>query len=190
MSIMSTSSDPQWLLEELARAPATVMARLRAGDDGAPIVPALILTKDSHLRQLLCDLVGFRRELDGLDALIGCLDDSKPAVRSAAADALAKLADHRAGPALLARATLPEPDLGVLCMLTAALGAVGYVEAAPVLIDWLRAPDPSLRGSAAWSLGALGASDAVPALTAALHVEPAPYPAERMRAALAQITGH
>jgi hypothetical protein len=46
-----------------------------------------------------------------------------------------------------------------------------------------------IRRTAAWSLGALRATEAEPALRGALERETDKYPAERMREALAAIDG-
>jgi HEAT repeat protein len=129
-------------------------------------------------------VLGFRHEPSAVDALIDALSSSSRKVRSSAADALAKIADRRAGPALLARLELPDPDPGVRRMLAAAVGAVGHREAIPLLISLLSHPDASLRGSAAWSLGALRATEALPQLEAALREEKAPYPMQRMQEAI------
>lgn len=179
--------DPEDLLRALAAAPRETIERLREASDGRGVLAALARATDAKQRALLCDVLGFRKEAAALAALCERLDDEHPRVRTAAADALAKLGDPRAGAALLARATLPEPDAGTRRMLAAALGAVGHTPAIPLLTELLTSDDPSLRGSAAWSLGALGARAAAPALRAALAVELAPYPAERMRAALLEL---
>lgn len=177
-------SDAEDLLLALTTAPRDTVERLRVAPDGAPILAALAQATEAKARALLCDVLGFRREVAALEPLCERLGDEEPRVRSAAADALAKLGDPRAGAALLARAALPEPDAGTRRMLAAALGAVGHRPAIPLLTELLTSDDPSLRGSAAWSLGALGARAAAPALRAALELELSPYPAERMRAAL------
>ena len=178
---------PETLLEQLRAAPAETMAALRAADDGAPILGALALASEPRARALLCDALGFRKQASAVDALIACLADDSARVRSSAADALAKIGDPRAGAALLRSAALPDPDAGARRMQVAALGAVGHQPAVPLLTALLGDADPSLRGSAAWSLGALRAASAEPALRQALQVELAPYPAERMRAALAAL---
>lgn len=72
-------------------------------------------------------------------------------------------------------------------MIVVALGAVHHHAAVPLLIPMLTSDDPSLRGSAAWSLGALRAHDAAPALEAALRVEQVWYPRARMQVALAEL---
>lgn len=82
---------------------------------------------------------------------------------------------------------LPDPDLGVRRMLLVALGAVKCREAIPLLMEWLSNPDPSQRGGAAWSLGALGAEQALAVLEDAARRESSAYPAERMREAIRAI---
>jgi HEAT repeat protein len=176
--------DPNAILDEIAAAPAAARDRLRTLDDGPVLVAALRLASTDLARQILCDVLGFRHEPSAVDALIDALSASSHKVRSSAADALAKIADRHAGPALLARLELPEPDAGVRRMLAAAVGAVGHREAIPLLTSLLTDPDASLRGSSAWSLGALGATEALPHLEAAIRAEQAGYPAQRMQEAI------
>jgi HEAT repeat protein len=179
--------DAQHILSELTAQTGGTRDRLRALDDGAPIIEALRAATTDHAKQVLCDVLGFRHETAAIDALIGCVADPSARVRSSAADALAKIGDRRAGPALLARLELPEPEDGVRRMVVAALGAVRYSEAIPHLIPLIASPDPSMRGSAAWSLGNLRARDALPALRDAARLEKEAYPAQRLREAIAAI---
>jgi hypothetical protein len=179
-----STSGPEAIIEVISTAPGAARDRLRLIDDGAVLVDALRIATSVIARQILCDVLGLRREPSAIDALIDALTSSSPKVRSAAADALAKIADRRAGPALLARLQLPDPDPGVRRMLAASLGAVHHCEAIPILTSLLTDPDASLRGSAAWSLGALGATEALPQLETALHAEQAPYAAQRMQEAI------
>lgn len=178
-------NDPQHVLAELERAPAETKERLRGGEsDAATLLAALASAASAQQRVLLCDALGARAEPSALDALLGRLEDESAKVRSAAADALAKLRDERAGATLLARVLLPEPDEGARRMMVVALGAVGHRPAVPALIELLQSPHPSMRGSAAWSLGALRAPSAALPLRLALERELAVYPADRMREAL------
>src|ERR1044071_2018146 len=129
------TADAQTLIDDLVRAPGETMTRLRAAPAGVPLVEALALAPDAHTRMLVCDLLGFRKEAGGIDALISCLEDESAKVRSSAADALAKIGDTRAGAPIYARVALPEPDPGARRMFVAALGAVGYRPATPLLTD-------------------------------------------------------
>src|SRR5690242_6188215 len=64
----------------------------------------LAIEKASPLtRQILCDILGERCELDAVPALLRCLYDPAFGVRNSAADALGKIGDSQAGPALLDR---------------------------------------------------------------------------------------
>jgi HEAT repeat protein len=181
---------PQQLLDEIHARRAGIQDRLRTQVDASTILAALRLTDDAHARQVLCDALGFRHEHTAVDDLIRCLEDPSAGVRSSAADALAKIGDGRAGAALLARFELPDPNLGVRRMLLAALGAVGHRPAIPLLIRWLGNPDPSQRGSAAWSLGAMHVEEALPALEEALRSERIDYPRQRLREAIEVIRAH
>lgn len=171
------------ILDQITQDPAAArdqMPHLEA----AHLIEALHLASTDHARILICDALGTMHAEAAVDALLGCLDTAAARVRSSAVDALAKIGDPRAGQALLARFQLPDPDLGVRRMLIAALGAVRCYEAIPLLIEWLHNPDPSQRGGAAWSLGALGAEQALPDLEDAARRERVRYPAERMREAI------
>jgi HEAT repeat protein len=180
-------TDPQTLIDELIRAPGEAVMRLREAPAGVPLVEALALAPDAHTRMLVCDVLGFRREAGAVEALVARLEDESQNVRSSDADALAKIGDARAGAQIFARAALPEPDAGTRRMLVAALGAVGHQPAIPLLVELLDATDPSLRGNAAWSLGALRAAEAASALREALARERSAFAADRMREALASM---
>jgi HEAT repeat protein len=175
---------PDDILAEIATAPGAARDRLRTLDDGAVVVAALRLASNDIARQILCDVLGFRHEPSAVDALIDALSSSCVKVRAAAADALAKIADRRAGSALLARLELPDPDPGVRRMLAASLGAVGHRDAIPLLTALLTDADASLRGSAAWSIAALRATEALPQLEAAVRTEQVPYATQRMKEAI------
>ena len=114
------------------------------------------------------------------------LEDESFKVRSSAADALAKIGDVQAGPKLLQRMEL-EPNIGVRRMLLAALGAVKYQKSIPLLIQYLQNPDPSQRGSSAWSLGNMHATEALSAIEHALRQEHSRYPRASMIAAIKKI---
>jgi HEAT repeat protein len=177
--------NPQQLLEELAANPGATRDRLRTAGDAADLIAALQAATSDLARQILCDVLGARHERAAVDALVHCLADPSADVRSSAADALAAIRDHRAGPALLERLLLPEPDPAVLRMIVAALGAVQHRAAIPQLLPLIASPDPSMRGTVAWSLGALRAREALPVLRDALRVERVGYPAARLREAVA-----
>jgi HEAT repeat protein len=157
----------------------------------ASIKEIIIALKESTLeltRMILCDILGERRAKTAIPDLLSCLDDQSPRVRSAAADALSKIGDARAGE-LLMNYVIKEADIEVRRMYMVALGAVGYRYAIPVLIKALSDIDSSIRGSAAWSLGALRAIEATNELEQALNQEEEPYPKERMKEALGKING-
>lgn len=153
------------------------------------LIDTLDAASTDHARVILCDVLGWRHERCAVLRLIALLEHESFKVRSAAADALAKIGDPCAGEALLRRLQLPDPDIGVRRMLLAALGAVSCHEAIPLLIEYLQNPDPSQRGSAAWSLGAMRVAEALPALEHALRHERIWYPKERMVEAIRLIRG-
>jgi HEAT repeat protein len=175
------------LLEESSSG-AQTKQRIMADASTTEIVRALETCNAEKARQILCDIVGVRHAPAAVPILITCLGDSASGVRSAAADALAKIGDKRAGPALLEHFTILESELPVRRMLALALGAVQCHEATPHLIAALQHTDGSLRGCAAWSLGHLDATEALVPLQEALRHEPMPYAAERIREAVAHLS--
>lgn len=112
--------------------------------------------------------------------LVTKLADPRPRVRYALVDALRRIGDPTTGAELFERFLLPEPDLNTRRLLLRTLGAVRYSPAIPTLMNWLQNPDVQQRAAAAWSLGILGAIEALPAVTDA-------YASERNRPARDEI---
>lgn len=146
----------------------------------------LSLQQCSHPRacRILCELLGQRRAKSAIPSLIACLTHTDAEVRYEAADALAKIRQPATGPVLTQHLS-SESDVHVQAMLLLAIGAVGYRPAIPRLIDTLSAPEAQVRGSAAWSLGALRAWEACAALENALKYETEVFTRERIEHALA-----
>lgn len=154
--------------------------------DASSLIDALTLTRNTHARQILCDVLGFRHERTAVPVLVEMLRDASAGVRASAADALGKIRDRAAGPALetLLRT---DSDSGVRTMCAAALGAVRHVDAIPLLIVSVKDPWIALRGCAAWSLGYLRAAEAEAALKEALQTESDDGTAGKMIDALKRI---
>ena len=134
--------------------------------------------------RILCELLGQRHARSAIPSLLACLTHPNAGVRYEAADALAKIRQPATGPVLTHHLT-SESNVDVQAMLVLAIGAVGYRPAISRLIDTLTATEAQLRGSAAWSLGALQACEAYPALEHALRHETEVYPREQIAHALA-----
>ena len=147
------------------------------------IVRALRITTDRLTCQILCDILGEKHAKTAVEILLLCLNHESERVRASAADALAKIKDAKTGQSLLQHLK-KEPDIGAKAMIIIAVGAVGYKPAIPFLIPLLTANDRSIRGSAAWSLGALGAYEAREPLQVALSKEIESYPKERIQETL------
>lgn len=160
---------------------------LRHEVEAETLLEALTLASTDHACIVLCDVLGWRHENIAVPHLITLLEHESFKVRSAAADALARIGDPSAGTALLKRLELPDPNIGVRRMLLAALGAVKCQLAIPLLIEYLQNPDPSQRGSASWSLGIMHANEALPALQDSLQRERSQYPKERITEAIRAI---
>ena len=127
------------------------------------LILSLQQSADPHASRILCELLGERHARSAISALLACLTHDDSDVRYEAADALAKIREPATGPALFTRLTI-ERESHVQAMLIRALGAVGYRPAISDLVTALSASEASVRASAAWSLGALQASEAYQAL--------------------------
>lgn len=174
------------LLDQSTEDLRPTVRRLRSRAHVADLIMALEAAESESNRTILCDLLGYHHSKSAIPLLIEHLEDVSPNVRSSAADALAKIGDIRAGKALLRRFEL-ETDSDVKQMLAAALGAVGYKSAVPKLIEAIGSSDATLRGCAAWSLGALKATNAVNALQSQLVTETDSYSLQQLTDALRKL---
>lgn len=100
-----------------------------------------------------------------LGDLVGLLYVGSPAVRLAAARALASMPPERAVPALAG--ALLDPDPALRGAAVASLGAIATSAAMPLLVDRLADPDDGVRTAAVQALAQAGAA-ALPSLVAAL----------------------
>jgi HEAT repeat protein len=119
------------------------------------VLKALQRAPNSDVRHILCDVIGFRKAKSAVSSVVKMLDDPTPGVRSAAADALAKIRRPEAG-APLAQRFSTESHPGVRAMYASALGAVGHRPAIPLLVTSLSDDSADIRQTAAWALGHLG----------------------------------
>jgi HEAT repeat protein len=158
-----------------------VKDRLRYEPSGEALVEALRHASTDREREILCDVLGDRHEKLAINALVEQLANLE--VRVSAADALAKIGEPAAG-GMLATYFERETVAGTRAMLAAALGAVGYEAAIPALIRALEDRSPSMRGSAAWSLGRLRAQAALEVLKNALAAESSGYARQRLEEAV------
>lgn len=164
--------------------PTIRLIQARAAED--EVVAALDLPASPETRFVLCSILGERHVGAAVPVLAATLQDADARVRSAAADALAKIGDTHAGPALT-RQLESEERTGVRQMLALALGACRYEPAISMLLGLLEDPDATMRGCAAWSLGFMHVNEAQPALEQALWRETEKYPQTRMEVALNEI---
>ncbi|MCB9741319.1 MAG: HEAT repeat domain-containing protein [Alphaproteobacteria bacterium] len=144
---------------------------------------ALAASEFGPWRAFLCNLAGDRHDESSVSILIGLLADPEAKVRNEAVDALARIADPRAGAPLL-HLLLTEPRIDIRRGVLMALGAVNAREAVPLLLEYLRNPDAAQRGGAAWSLGRLGAIEARTELEEARGRERNAWASSQMTAAL------
>lgn len=158
--------------------------QIKANAATTEIIKAMDESSNPITLQILCDILGELHAKETAPKLFECLAHPSEGVRSSAVDALAKVGDEQAGIMLLERFSGAETEISVIRMLATALGAVGYHPAIPQLIKALKSPDASLRGSAAWALGALEAHEAKESLQLALGTEDNGYAQTRIREAI------
>ena len=139
-------------------------------------------------REILCDILGTHADKRATPVLIDALHDSTPEVRGSAADALAKVEDPQAGPALMEQFNR-EGDDDIRQLIAIALGAVNYQPAIPYLIQALSSSSEMLRLCAAWALKDLRAQEAKQPLERALEHETDSYTVDEMKKALTIISG-
>lgn len=140
-----------------------VLQRSATGHD---LAAALRLATAPRIRQVICDLLGKKRDSVALDALLEALPDSSTFVRASAADAIGKIFGYVEEPpvqerdrifaVLLDRWSAEESD-AVRSTLTQSLVLVGGRSAQPILDLALKHPDSRVRGQAEWGLRYLSA---------------------------------
>jgi HEAT repeat protein len=126
------------------------------------VIAALRAARDPVSRQVLCDVLGDRKEEPSIPALLERLDDPAPGVRSAAADALGKVFGYVDVPppaarrrevldALLVRWEVEGSD-DVRSTLAQTLALLGDPSVRPLLEAAADHPDHKVRGQARWGL--------------------------------------
>jgi HEAT repeat protein len=173
-------------LEEATENRRPLIRRLIADERDRNIVAALALRPTSrHTRQILCDILGFKKARGAVAVLVTNLHDTDDGVRCSAADALGKIRDPAAGQPLFEQYQQELPASVVRGMLLSAMGASYYRPATPTLIAALEDPDSAVRLCAAWGLGELDAQEAREPLERALAKESEDFSAAyNMRTAL------
>jgi HEAT repeat protein len=171
------------LLEEPTEDGIPVYRRIMRRASIRSLIDALQQAASPLTRENVCDMLGERHAVRAVPTLVHALKDPSDGVRSAAADALAKIGKASAGPALFEALKTEEED-GTRQMMILALGAVGYVPAIPTLIGLLEDPAAKVRGCAAWSLGALRAKRATQRIEQSAERETSCFAQDHMREAL------
>lgn len=126
------------------------------------VIGALRRAVDPESRQMLCDVLGDRKEAAAVPALLGRLDAPEVGVRAAAAEAVGKVFGYTDAPpsperrrevlgVLLARWEVEESD-AVRSTLAQTLALLGDPAVRPVLEAAVDHPDRRVRGQARWGL--------------------------------------
>src|SRR5260370_41492550 len=138
------------------------------------IIAALGTSTKPSTRTLLCYILAQRPEAGFTDtkhatpALIEALHDSDPEVQDQAAEALERIGDPEAGPALLEQYHKEKSDSGLREVLASALGQSHYTPAIPRPLEALSSSDDGLRHGAARGLSQFKTQEAKEALQQAL----------------------
>jgi HEAT repeat protein len=157
---------------EGATAQAAASALERLGRDSELHVAEALRQGSSARRQVLLPIVT-SAELSA--AVVECLSDPEPRVRSLACEALARTGAAQHASALFAR--LADESAQVVQAATAAIQALGSVETQRLALQAARDPNPAVRRSSLRILGYFAFPEALPVLTAAVS-EPDPRLAE------------
>lgn len=146
------------------------------------MIRALQQAEDANTRVLISDTLGRRRARSAVRALIACLDDASIDVRCSAAASLGKIADVKAGEALLNH-LLTENDLWVKAYLVFALAELNYKPAIPAILHLLDSPHERVRENSAYALAyMMDKSEALDPLKKRLSLEQV----ERVRESLVE----
>jgi len=162
------------LLEKPTKNRWPFMYNIRDEAKISDIVTALRTSTTPRTRTLLCYILAQRPEAGFTDtkqatpALIEALHDSDPEVQDQAAEALERIGDPEAGPALLEQYHKEKSDSGLREVLASALGQSLYEPAIPTLIEALSSSDDGLRHGAARGLSQFKTQEAKKALQQAL----------------------
>lgn len=155
----------------VADAAAEALKALRREPDA--LVMAALRRSDSSRRRVLLPLLISRSNV-AIDDVVACLDDPDPVVRAMAADALARIGNAAAVPALFAR--LEESHPAVAQALVSALQTVPSDATRPLALAAARASSPQVRRAAVRILGYFGFTAGIDVL-----LEAARDPDERIR---------
>src|SRR5712692_6495147 len=162
------------LLEKPTKNRWSFVSNIRDEAAISDIIAALGTSTKPSTRTLLCYILAQRPEAGFTDtrqatpALIEALHDPDPEVRDQAAEALERIGDPEAGPALLEQYHKEKSDSGVREVLASALGQSHYEPAIPTLIEALSSSDEGLRHGAARGLSQFKTQEAIKALQQAL----------------------
>ncbi|MBV9945873.1 MAG: HEAT repeat domain-containing protein [Myxococcales bacterium] len=140
---------------EVAEAATTSLAGF--GGDAEPLLLSALHAGPAARRLLLLPLLARRRTSAG--EVVPCLDDPDPEVRAAACDALGKIGDPSAVPALFVR--LSDPDARVAQCAVAAVQSLGGEQTERLALEIARSPEPRLRRAGLRILAYFGWASAI-----------------------------
>lgn len=165
-----------------------VKKRIAKSAPAKEIIIALRNSKNKLTREILCEIVGWRRLQSALPELINCLEDRSPSIRSSAVEALGHLRNPNAGEAVYrCFISRSERDKSVKHMGALTLGACRYYPAIPVLIKALKDEDSVLRACSAWALGYMRAEESIRMLKEVLIGETDKSAQEKIKQAIENI---
>ena len=139
----------------------------------------------SNDRELFCYVLGRRYSKKAVNLLLECLTNNNLGVDCCAViDALAKIGSPKAGETLMWRLSQTDVNEAEKQCLIVALGAVKFDKAIELVTTFLNQENEVTRGAAAWSLGALKATQALDALENTIVNETEWYPKTRILEAI------
>lgn len=154
------------LLALLDAAPAAAAEALKLlGHEVEEDVLLALREGDSARRLLLLPLIVGQKS--AVEECILCLDDPDPAVRTAACDAITRLMDPAAVPALFAH--LADPNPRVAQSVVAAIQSLGSAETERLSMEAARSPEPRVRRAALRIISYFGFTSALPLLEGAVR---------------------
>jgi HEAT repeat protein len=137
---------------------------------GLQVFQAGVADADPQVRLVSIWVLALRKDFRATAPLLAMLEDSRPAARWTAAEALGKLKDPSAAPSLIAHLRREE-DRTAKGYMARALGSIGDPRAIGALVAATEDPRPDVRQFAVTALGSFTDPRATAALRKALHSE-------------------
>ena len=150
------------------------------------LLEVLRISDDDSIHTVICEILGWRKAISAIPAMVEYLDSDSESLRYEAADSLGKIGSPKAGPPLLEHFKT-EKSVMVKTTLALSLGRCQYKPAAEYLVKCLTHSDDNLRGFSALALGWICAREYLPDLQKLAKTESDPMVIHRVNIAIAAI---